>query len=432
MAHGGDASAFGGATSQREVSIDPHVQKEIGLRTVRARDLLVRQTFAVSGEITSLPQNTYAVTAPLAGRLVSLNVAAGDHVSSGQALGVIDSPDLRGLSADAGRTSAQARADIADADARVQLAQTTYVRENDLFRQGIAARKDLDQARADLAQAQASRRAAQARLRLAGSDVAARLAALGQSSAGSGRVVLSAPGSGVVVAQAAASGEAVEAGKPIITIVDQREVYGTAQVFEKDVARVHVGQPVTLTASSFPNRTFSGRVAVMGSAVDAQTRTLPVQILIKNPENVLKPRMFATFRFTGGTDSVHAITIPTSAVLRSVDGSPSQVFVQDDDGGFVLTNIVIGAPIGDQTVVLQGLKPGDTVVSERAFQVQAQLLKGSGVSDSATSDEKKPNDSELKKSSTQFPPWLWLIGGLVAILVAFAGGRRSNRSQRSR
>ncbi len=141
-------------------------------------------------------------------------------------------------------------------------------------------------------------------------------------------------------------------------IIDISRVWIDANVFEKDLERVRRGQEVKVSVPAFPGSTFSGRVILVSSVVDPETRSVKVRTEVPNPDGRLKPDMFANVQII--TDLHHtAISIPQAAVLD--DGGKSVVFVSEGSG-YVKRGVNLGIQGNGRVEVIEGLQAGDKVV----------------------------------------------------------------------
>jgi membrane fusion protein, heavy metal efflux system len=169
---------------------------------------------------------------------------------------------------------------------------------------------------------------------------------------------LNSPIDGVVVERNATIGATVGPDANLFKIIDISRVWIDANVFEKDLERVRYGQEVKLTVPAFPAATFSGRVILVNSVVDPDTRTVKVRTEVPNADGRLKPDMFANVQIITDLNR-NAISIPQSAVLE--DGGKSVVFVAQD-GGFKKRQVIAGIKGNDQVEIIDGLAAGDKVV----------------------------------------------------------------------
>jgi membrane fusion protein, heavy metal efflux system len=169
--------------------------------------------------------------------------------------------------------------------------------------------------------------------------------------------------SGVVLDVGASTGElskSLDAPQPLCTIADLDTIWVEGEIFEKDVKGLRAGAAAEITLSAYPGEKWSGRVAVVGDAVDPATRTLKVRVELANPQLRLKPDMFATVRLLRST--AQGLLIPASAVDR--EGQAAYVFVGAGNNKFERREVVLGRTIDDNLEVVSGLASGAVIVSE--------------------------------------------------------------------
>ncbi len=437
-AHGGhDDDKFQGAEnnthSAEQITVAPDIQRAIGLKVLPAKEQTLTTGLQVNGQIEAIPGKTAEVNAPVSGRVLRLSVQPGQAVKSGQSLTVLDSSEIRTLAVETERAQAQGRTQIAQAQAQLRLAQSNYERAKELVNLKISPRKDYEVAEAELRQAETELEAARTQLKLSNALLNNRLAQLGQrgvSARSDGRVVLASPITGMVADQKVTAGEAVEPGKMLFKVVSLGQVWATAQVYEKDLSRVQVGQPVEVVTQSYPGKIFKGRISSLDSTINPETRTLAVRAILNIPGGLLKPAMFATLRLTTGKRSQPVTVIPRSAVL-DIDGKPV-VYVQNGDA-FEPIQVILGQSDGPWIEVKDGVFPGDRVVSERAFQLRAQALKGGTSAEKATEAEQKtaPQPAQKNFAAQALPVWVWGMGGILLLLGAFLAGMRVAKQNNS-
>jgi cobalt-zinc-cadmium efflux system membrane fusion protein len=339
---------------------------------------------SISGAITatgkvSVPEDGTAVIGPVhEGRLVRLYAGQGTVVRKGQKLADLESADIDQAEAD----YLKAVADLATAQrtgaAEVKLAQATYDRTKMLVERTITARKNLDQADHDLELAKANLGNAVASAKLTVANTRRHLIVLGLKDADidglAGKPTtasvfsLTSPISGVVVERNATLGATVGPDANVFKIIDIARVWVDANVFERDLERVHLGQQVALTVTAFPESRFTGTVILVSSVVDPETRTVKVRTEVPNPDGRLKPDMFANVEIV--TD-VHrtSISIPLSAVLD--DNGKSIVFIADGNG-YKKVGVNTGIKSNDRVEIIEGLKAGDRVVVKGNYLLQEQ------------------------------------------------------------
>lgn len=178
------------------------------------------------------------------------------------------------------------------------------------------------------------------------------------------------PRDGFVVEKNAIAGQMVEKGAKLYRIADLATVWVLADIYESDLPFVRVGQTATVRLSYLPDRVFNGRVTYVYPTVNEKTRAARVRMEFYNPGYFLKPGMYATVDIRAQL-LADAVLVPAMAVLRS--GERNTVFVDLGEGRFEPRAISLGARgAGDVYQVLDGLKPGERVVTSGQFLLDSE------------------------------------------------------------
>ena len=265
------------------------------------------------------------------------------------------------------------QAQVLQAQSQVNLTQKLYVRAQALYAHELIARQDLEQAQANAQQAQAALASTQSDLRqavdrqlnaqkrgqvarrvldreasvyrsglLSAEQVgpaysayvqaaheveanAAQVRLLGgrpmdESDPGGALLDVTTPIAGTISGRGATLGQTVTPDMPLLTVLDLRTVVVQLTVYQEDLAHLRVGQPVAVTSNTAPDRTFSGRIAVIGAALDQATRTAQVGCLIQNPQTLLRPGVYVTGVVFGAARQ-NAVAVPFDAVQTLNGGS---------------------------------------------------------------------------------------------------------------
>ncbi|MEP7344943.1 MAG: efflux RND transporter periplasmic adaptor subunit [Gemmatimonadaceae bacterium] len=216
-----------------------------------------------------------------------------------------------------------------------------------------------------------------ARRRLAYWDIPVSvIAAIEQSGEVQRTLTLHASAGGVVLAKLVLSGQKIMAGDPLYRIADLSVVWVEGEVFEQDLALVRVGLPIVAEFEALPGEQIRGRIAFVYPTLNPVTRTVRVRAEVSNPGLRLKPGMYATFHFTGGSRG-NVLSVPRSAVLTT--GERNLVFVRRTDGQLEPREIRVGVSTQDRIEVLSGVAAGETVVASATFLVDAESNLGSAL-----------------------------------------------------
>jgi membrane fusion protein, heavy metal efflux system len=316
-----------------------------GIVTAEVQLSAVPNYLELPAQIQADPTRVVHVYAPAGGRITEMKVRPWDRVEKGQTLAILDSSDL-----------ARAVADYHKALIDNQVKQKELDRATYLYAHSAIAQKDLQQAQGDAQMAEAEVQAARAQLQVLGAD---------PDHAGAQLSVV-APRSGVVLDIGASQGEysnALSAAAPLCTIADISTVWAVGDIYEKDLIAARSGEAAVVTLDAYPGQTWNGRVSAVSDAVDPNTRTLHLRVVLPNPGAKLKPAMFGSIRLLRSTSQ--GIVVPSTAVIR--EGNMAYAFVSEGNGRYQRRTVTLGRTFGDSIEVENGLKPGDTVVTQGAL-----------------------------------------------------------------
>ena len=176
------------------------------------------------------------------------------------------------------------------------------------------------------------------------------------------------PATGYITEREALPGKYADPGTRLYTIADLSTIWVFAQVFQNDLGRIKAGDPATLSVDTYPGRTFSGHVDFIYPEVDMTTRTARVRLEFANPGPKLMPGMFVnvSLEIPMGRREV----IPASGVLQT--GTRQIVFVDRGDGNLEPREVKLGARVGDDYIVLEGLKTGERIATSANFLIDSE------------------------------------------------------------
>jgi membrane fusion protein, copper/silver efflux system len=211
------------------------------------------------------------------------------------------------------------------------------------------------------------------RLRLWGIGPA-QIAALEKSGTPQLSLAFGSPITGVVLQKMVIEGQYVSEGTELYQLADLSRVWLVAKVYEHEVGRLRIGQPVRATVSALPEKTFRGRVAFIDPVLDSATRSARVRIELPNPAGELKLGMFADARIEVPTANV--VTVPKGAVIDT--GTRKVVYVETAPNAFSPRDVKTGGASADRVAILEGLREGDRVVAAANFFIDAQTQLSGG------------------------------------------------------
>ncbi len=389
--------------------------KAVAVSTAQVSARQVQADFQETG--TFMADESSDVAPPVAGRVMSTPVNAGDRVRQGQVICELDHRDAQlkldqakaqlqesiaslrqaqskiGWSAgtfDANQVPevAAARANYESAQAQAKMAAADSQRYANLVASGDVSRSAFEKARTQQETADAQANAA--RQQYEGAANAARQgyevistsqaslegvkAQLAQTEKALADTIIRAPFDGFVSARPVAAGEYVALTSKIATIVKTGTLKLNLQTPEQRAAQAHMGDTVIARVSAYPDREFQGKISAVNPSVDPGSRVFMLEAKFNNSDNTLKPGMFATARvlLPGGTEGLF---VPKSAVIRDKTTDSQQVWAVLN-GKARLRIVTVGDADAKDVRILSGLNANETV----ALNNQAELFDGAAVS----------------------------------------------------
>ena len=312
------------------------------------------RTLRLTGSVEYNAFKTTPVISQVGGPVTRILVVPGEQVKEGQPMLEVTSPDYSQL--------LDTYLKAADS---YRLADRNFTRAQDLYQHQAIAERDLQQAESDRTQAQADLNASEQGLKILGVKNPEDLAKATSSTA---NIPVLAPISGEVVERLVSPGQVIQAGSTqAFTISDMTTVWVLANVYQSDLAYVHVGDDVVVQTDAYPD-TFHGKISYVSPALDPNTRTLQARIVVDNKGEKLKRDMYCTVTVTAGTLS-NAVAVPDAAVLRDDENQPF-VYVETGTDQFGRRGVTIGESTNGQTQILSGLSLGDKVVGNGGLFLQ--------------------------------------------------------------
>jgi cobalt-zinc-cadmium efflux system membrane fusion protein len=341
------------------VEVDAAMLRDLRITTRPVESRPGGERVVLLGEL-AVDQRAYAeVGTPVAARITSLLVNAGDSVRSGQALAELTSPEL-------GRE----RAAYLSARARLTLADAALERKRALAAEKIVPLREVQEAESAAGEARAALRASRAAIAAFGVDPPADDA----DDAASSTFTLRSAVSGSVIERTAVVGQMLDPATPAFRIGNLSTLWLTVHAFERDAVRIQEGVTARVAFPALPGRDFEGRVAMVGGHVERESRTVPVRIDVSNSANLLRPGMSATAALPVGATDAAILTVPVAAVQRV--RNEWCVFLPKDESHFEIRRIGRGRDLAGEVEILSGLQGDEMVVVDGAFLLKAQAEKG--------------------------------------------------------
>lgn len=391
---------------KRMVHLPKDAEREAGLSTEEAKSRRLDICVDVTGEVLANANTTTRVTTPVTGRITAILGRIGDHICEGKPLLIVRSTDIEQVESDMLQSMQQVRSDLkqalvqidcdtATAEAQVKLSEKVYQRLKNLVEEKIASQADFQAAQTQYVKdgiavdslnrkREATISLSKEKLNLVTEPAKTKLRLLGVSDqeiedvvktqAVNPLVPVLSPEDGIVVERLVNVGELIDPSKQLFTIGDFHSVWLKADVFEKDIPKVSLGEPIELQVDSFPDRMFTGKLDYVANQIDSDTRTLLVRAEVANPQYLLKPKMFGRMRIMVG--QYRALAVPITAVQDAK--TEKVVYVAAGPDVFEERKVKLGAESGNYVEVLSGLKPGERVVTNGSFDLRAEAVRTFG------------------------------------------------------
>jgi HlyD family secretion protein len=378
--------------SGKTVPVDAPV---VIVQAVRVRRAEIQQK--VTSEAVLFPLHQASIVPKISAPVEKFYVNRGERVRAGQLLAVLENRDLAAAAAEnkGGYEQAQANyestmasglpqqiqkaeVDVKNAKAGLLAAQQLYDSSKKLYEQGALAKMQLNQAEVGLTQAQTQMATAEQQLENLQSvgQKSQSKAAQGQLAAAEGRYQgaeaqlgyseIRSPINGVVTDRPLYPGEMASTGTPLITVMDISQVIARAHIPESQADSLKVGDAAELSAPG-EDQGIPGKVTVVSPALDPNSTTVEVWVQAANRSLQLKPGTSVRLTIVAKTVP-DAIVIPAAALLTAEDGSTSVIVAREDDSP-EQRKVATGIRDNDEVQITDGLKDGERVVTEGAFEI---------------------------------------------------------------
>lgn len=375
------------------------------IRYAVAQPELLAKVVTATGQLQPDASQVARISVPMRGKAVQVNAVVGDRVARGQTLLTLSSTDLTSLEtqyfeeeadvdANLARDLVDIDCDLKQTEAQIKLLEKQHDRAQLLFQEKIGSLSALEQITTELQKQELTKqalqdkrarlqKAAQQKKALARRSVEQQLQLLGMPPhivqhaltcrSSECTIPIETPQSGMILERSVNPGELNDVGKAVFLVDDLDSLWLVADIFEQDLDKVRVGQPIEFTVDSRPNKVYKGTINFVSGAIDPETRTLAVRATVPNPGLDLKPKMFARLKIDTG--KVNALAIPKDCIQEV--GSRKVVYVPVGEDQFEERTVEVGEQSGKKVEVLSGLKSGEKIVSNGSFMLRALSLKQS-------------------------------------------------------
>lgn len=362
-----------GEHEHQHLRLSPQKQEEWGIVVGTAARQDVASRITLPG-VLSLNQNLTAhISSLVEGKVASLAVDLGDRVHKGQVLLTVNSPEF-----------AKAQADFLQTVAQLNLSQKEYERAKMLFKEKAIEEKEFLRREAEYERLSTEVGGLGAILHAYGFDheqtekllqkCASRKANDNLCTLADPHLPILSPLTGTIIFRDVIVGEHVEPNKVLFTASDLRILWALLDAYEKDLPFIKKESRVTIHSSLYPSQDFPGKITTISAAIDEKLRTIKIRVEVKNDEGLLKPNMYIQGVIENRAPEPEFLVVPEEAV-QSLNGEKI-VFILEEKDVFAVQHVKLGARIGERRIIASGLKEGQQIVLKGAFNLKAELTRG--------------------------------------------------------
>ena len=341
--------------------------KMIEIQTEKAKFQSMRSHLTAMGKVLAHPLRKAIVSYAFPARISQIHVRLGDWAKAGQKLVTLQSEEV-----------GNAKSDFYKAMADHELAKVNFEREKSLFDRGVGAKKNYLAAEAELKVTEASLTAAHKKLHVLG-FTEEQVQAISETHQISPVITLYAPIRGKIIDSKAVLGAMIDQGTEILILLDPTLLCIDAEIYEKDVAKVRIGQDVEISVLAYPGESFMGKIRFISDVLNEETRTITVRTEVENTEYKLKPGMFADIKIYLNHQT-EVLVVREEAILDEKD---KKLIFLKKDGKYLPVIVEIGIKEGGYVEIINGIQAGDEVVIKGSFQLKSKLydeiLKKAGI-----------------------------------------------------
>ena len=318
----------------------------------------IKKTLDIPGSI-EVKQNLLArIGSPVQGRIIEIKGELGKTVKQGDVLAVINSTEL----------AKQQLAYIKSVQ-MVELKTKAYERAVLLFDADVVSEAQKLQRKTELSAAKADMEASKDQLSVMGMTVT-EIEAIQSETKIDATTNIVAKIDGKIIKKNVNVGQVVDPTEDIFTIAMLNEVWGVAQVPERQIGFLKEGDDLRIDVPAYESKFVEGKITYLGDIVDPVTRTVTIRTEIDNTHGLLKPDMLITMKVSG--KKIEKVGVPINAIV-SIDDIPN-IFVKTGEGRFLMRPVTLGIKNKDVVHIDDGLLEGEEVVIDGAFHLNNERL----------------------------------------------------------
>ena len=318
----------------------------------------IKRSLDIPGSI-EVKQNLLArIGSPVQGRIIEISGMLGQTVKQGDVLAVINSTEL-----------AQQQLNYIKSVQMVELKTKAYERAVLLFDADVVSEAQKLERKTELSAAKAEMEASKDQLFVMGMTLK-EIEAIQSETQIDAITSIVAKIDGKIIKKNVNVGQVVEPTEDIFTIAELSEVWGVAQVPERQIGFLKEGDDILIDVPAYEEKHVEGKISYLGDIVDPVTRTVTIRTEIDNSHGLLKPDMLITMKVSG--KEVEKVGVPVNAIV-SIDDIPN-VFIKIADNKFLLRPVTLGIKNKEFIHIEDGLLEGEEVVIDGAFHLNNERL----------------------------------------------------------
>lgn len=308
----------------------------------------LENSLTLTGKVAFNDEKVAKIFPMVSGNISGVTVQLGDYVKKGQSLGVIRSSEMAGYGND-----------LVSSKTNLIVAKKNLDAAEDMYKSGLMSQRDYITAQAMYKQAQSQLNRSSQVLSINGGST-------------SGTYTVRAPLSGFIVEKLINNNMAIRTDNTnsLFTISDLKNVWVMANVYESNINKIHVGDPVNVTTLSYPGRNFPGKVDKILNVLDPTNKVLKIRVVLDNPDYLLKPEMFTNVTVTSKTED-QALCIPTDALV--FDNSQHFIIIYKSKSNLKIVPVQIISTTPEKTYIKGDTKPGDLIIGSNTLLIYNAL-----------------------------------------------------------
>ncbi len=331
----------------------------VNIETSIAQLKAIKTTLSAPGKVIAQPQRKAIVSYAFSARVSQIHVHLGDWVNPGEKLITLESEEV-----------GNALSEYYKAMADHELAKVSSEREKNLFDRGVGPKKESLKAESDLKVAEANLEAAEKKLHVLG-FTEEQVKKISETHQIKPTITLYSPIRGKIIERNVVMGAMIDQSTEILVILDPTVLCVDADIYEKDISKIKIGQQVEVVVPAYPEEKFFGTVMYISDVLNEETRTITVRTEVKNTDMKLKAGMLASIKITLNRQNL-ALAVPAECILE--DQGEEIVFIKKYEE-FFLQVVETGAKENGYVEITQGLSEGDEVVSKGNYQLKSKLYE---------------------------------------------------------